>query len=94
MTKKLAKVMKSEIDLIKLDNKYYDLEIKREAAWKFVSESFRKLMSTLLPIFNENLASLQIGNMLTTAIKRKLTQLQAHIGLLIKINVCFKYSVN
>ena len=43
-------------------------------------------MSTLLPNINEKLAPLQIGNMLTTAIKRKLTQLQTYLGLLIKEN--------
>lgn len=84
LIKKLAKIICKEVKDIELDNAHYDIRITKEDMSYSVSQTMMDLLASLSDNLNNTLPALLIGNIITSIISNKATNLQLALGNLIR----------
>lgn len=79
---KLAKTIRKEIDDIPKQKNVYRKRIDYETANMDVSPSVNALLSAITPKFNNSLAGVVIGNIITSVVSSRATNLQISLALL------------
>ena len=98
LIEKLAKIICKEVKDVERDNAHYDIRITKEDMSNSVSQTLMDLLAALNDNLNNTLSALLIGNIITSLISNKVTNLQLALGNLIRdskalINQMYQFRV-